>query len=237
MNLIVMSLSNFKEFKMSNKIRPAKNNTWDWLNVRLKNEFTISRLLNNRRLAYTHMSNLPYFQNLLLANKNLHDGLLTGILPNLLSEQVKVYVDDYFAEKSIFGTTIKVQQVFVISTDETLLTLITSTIYDVCSMQVTRLSIKMTECDEKLASWGRFSFDTNQSLSYSTLDLVNLGDKVGKVILETVKLNKTLGLDETTKRNRLSGIASLSGKVFTNVPIYEIPAIYSDMIGKRELAL
>ena len=222
---------------MSNKIRPAKNNTWDWVNVRLRNEFTIGRLLNNRRLAYTHMSSLPFFQNLLAANKNLHDGLLTGILPNLVDEQVKVYVDDYFAEKSIFGTTIKLQQVFIILTDETLLILTTSTVYDICSMQVTRLVIKMTECDTQMASHGRFSIDTNQSLSYSTLDLVALGDKIGKVILYTIKLNKTMDLDETIKNIRLSSIASLSGKVFTNVPIYEIPATYSNMIGKRELAL
>ena len=32
MNLIAMSLSNFKEFKMNDRIRPAKNNTWDWVN-------------------------------------------------------------------------------------------------------------------------------------------------------------------------------------------------------------
>ena len=222
---------------MNNKIRPAKNNTWDWVNVRLRNEFTIGRLLNNRRLAYTHMSNLPYFKNLLVANKNLHDGLLTGILPNLVGEQVKVYVDDYFAEKNVFGTTIKLQQVFGILTDETLLTLTTSTIYDIFSMQITRLAVKMTECDVQMVSHGRFGIDTNQSLSYSTLDLVSLGDKIGKVILERVRFNKTVDLDETTKNNRLMGITSLSGKIMTDFPIYEIPTTYGDMIGKREVAL
>lgn len=219
------------------KLRPFRNNTWDWVNERLMTVSTVGKLLNNRRLVYTHLSSLPYFQNLLAANKNLHDGLLTGILPNLVNEQVKVYVDDYHVEKFILGMTVKVQQVFIILTGETLLTLTTSATYDVCNMQVTRLVIKMTECDERMFSYERFGFDTNQSLSRTTLDLVALGDEIGKVILETIRFNKTVDLDETTKNIRLSGITSLSGKVFTNLPIYEIPATYGDLIGKRELAL
>ena len=219
------------------KHRPFRNNTWDWLNERLMTVSTVGKLLNNRRLVYMHLSSLPYFQNLLAANKNLHDGLLTGIFPNLVNEQVKVYVDDYHVEKFILGMTVKVQQVFIILTSETLLTLTTSAIYDACNMQVTRLVIKMTECDERMFSHERFGLDTNQSLSRSTLDLVALGDAIGKVILKTIKLNKTMDLDETTKNIRLSGIASLSSKVFTNVPIYEIPATYGNLIGKRELAL
>lgn len=222
---------------MNDRIRPAKNNTWDWVNERVITVSTVGKLLNNRRSVYARISNLPYLQNLLVANKNLHDGLLTGILPNLVNEQVKVYVDDYHVEKYSLGMTVKVQQAFIILTSETLLALITSTIYDVCNMQVTRLSIKMTECDEKLASHGRYSIDTNQSLSYSTLDLVSLGDRIGKVILETVRLNKTLDLDEKTKNTRLMGITSLSGKIMTDIPIYEIPATYGDMIGKREITL
>ena len=95
----------------------------------------------------------------------------------------------------------------------------------------------MTECDTKMASHGKFSIDTNQSLSYTTLDLVSLGDEIGKVILETVGVNKTLDLDENTKNIRLMGINSLFSKVFTNVSIYEIPATYGELIGKRELAL
>ena len=219
------------------KHRPFRNNTWDWVNERLKTVSTVGKLLNNRRLAYTYLSNLPYFQNLLEANRNLHDGLLTGILPNLVNEGAKVYVDDYYAEKYILNMTVKLQQAFIILTDETLLTLITSVVYDACTMQVNRLVIEMTECDTQMASYGRFGFDTNQSLSYSSLDLVSLGDEVGKVILETVRLNKTMDLDENTKNIRLVGINSLFSKVFTNIPIYEIPAIYGNLIGKRELAL
>ena len=237
MNLIAMSLSNFKEFKMNDRIRPAKNNTWDWVNVRLITYFTVGRLINNRRLVHARISSLPYSQKLLEANKNLHDGLLTGILPNLFNEQVKVYVDDYFFEKYILGGTVKLQQAFLVLTGETLLILTTSAIYDVPTMQVTRLTVKMTECDTQMASRGRFGFDTNQSLSYSTLDLAALGDEIGKVILERVRLNKTMDLDEKTKNIRLNGIASLSSKIITNIPIYEIPNIYDDVIGKLELVL
>lgn len=219
------------------KLRPAKNNTWDWTNLRLKTIFTTGRLVNNRRLTYAHLSNLPYAQNLLAANKNLHDGLLTGILPNLVGEQIKVYVDDYFFEKNSLDGTVKVQQAFVILTNETLLTLITSIIYNVCSMRVNRLVVKMTECDAQMLSHVRFGLDTNQRLFYNTIDLTTLGDEIGKVILERVRLNKTMDLNERTKKIRLKGIADLFDKVATNVPIYEIPVIYGNLIGKRELAL